>query len=259
MKAAHVDHPPVLALCGKGGVGKTSLAALIVKTLAADPKARVLAIDADPAVGLATALGVSVSRTVDEVRNALIRRVKAGLETDRGRMLAMLDDEMFSTISENKNIAFIAIGRPEAEGCYCQVNHMLKDIIAAMARNFDFVVIDGEAGVEQVNRRVMERVSHLILVSDASRKGLQVAETILKVSKTAIGCERAGLIVNRTRDREEYDRLAIPESLVPLGWIPEDDRVRTRDIEGKSLLDMAESPALHALRNCLAELGVPAA
>lgn len=246
----------VIALCGKGGVGKTSLSATIVKILSARLGSKVLAIDADPAVGLASALGVTVGKTVDDIRNELIRRVESGLETDKRQMLSMLDYEMFSAISERQNIAFLAIGRPEKEGCYCQVNHILKDLIASVADNFDFVVIDGEAGIEQVNRRVMERVSHLILVSDASAKGLHVAKTISEVSKTAIFYDRAGLIVNRVRGAAEYESLTIPPELDPLGWVPEDETIRSSDIAGQSLLEMPDSPAAEAVKNCLSSLGL---
>ena len=247
----------VIALCGKGGVGKTSLSAAIVKILSSDPQNRVLAIDADPAVGLSTSLGIQVNKTVDDIRNELIHRVEAGLETDKQQMIAMLEYEMFSAVSEHQNIAFIAIGRPEKDGCYCQVNHILKDLIASVADNFDYVVIDGEAGIEQVNRRVMEKVTHLILVSDASVKGIHVAGTILEVSDKVIHYDRAGLIINRVRDQKEYEKLVIPETLDRLGWIPEDDLIRASDIEGKSLLDINASTALAALERCLAEIDIP--
>jgi CO dehydrogenase maturation factor len=246
----------VIALCGKGGVGKTSISAAIVKILSSDPENKVLAIDADPAVGLSTSLGIQVHKTVDDIRNELIERVAAGLENDKTRMLAMLEYELFSAISEHKNIAFIAIGRPEKDGCYCQVNHILKDLIASVADNFDYVVIDGEAGIEQVNRRVMEKVSHLILVSDASAKGLNVANTIRQVSATAIDYEKSGLIVNRVRSRNEYTALRIPAGLERLGWIPEDDTLRAFDIAGKSILSMDETPAVKAIKNCLSEIGI---
>ena len=246
----------VLALCGKGGVGKTSLSATIVKILSSDPDKKVLAIDADPAVGLSTALGVTVNKTVDDIRNDLIRKVEEGKTTDKSEMLSMLDYEMFSAMKENNNIAFLAIGRPETEGCYCQVNHILKDLIASMADNFDYVVIDGEAGIEQVNRRVMEKVSHLILVSDASAKGINVVKTIQDVSKTTIDYNRAGLIVNRLRGREEYERIVIPQEIICLGWVPEDDTIRSFDIEGKSILEIKDSPAIQAVKNCLYEIGL---
>lgn len=244
----------VIALCGKGGVGKTSLSATIVKILSSDPDNKVLAIDADPAVGLSTALGVTVNKTVDDIRNDLIRKVEDGKTTDKSEMLTMLDYEMFSAMKENDNIAFLAIGRPEKEGCYCQVNHILKDLIASMADNFDYVVIDGEAGIEQINRRVMEKVSHLILVSDASRKGINVVQTIKEVSADAIDYEKAGLILNRLRNGKEREKLSIPPELNCLGWIPEDDTIRSFDIDGLSILEIDESPAIDALENCLNEL-----
>ncbi|MFH0998314.1 MAG: AAA family ATPase [Pseudomonadota bacterium] len=248
----------IIALCGKGGVGKTFLSAAIVKILKENPENKVLAIDADPAVGLATALGIKVRKTVDDIRNDLIRRVEAGNAEDKADMVSRLDYEMFSALEEIGNLAFLAIGRPEKEGCYCQVNHILKDIIAAMADNFDYVVIDGEAGVEQVNRRVMEKVSHLILVSDASAKGLNVAKTIQTVSGTAIKYDKAGLILNRIRGKEERERLFIPNELNCLGWIPEDDIIRTFDIESRSILKAPDCPAIQAARNCIALIGLPA-
>ena len=246
----------VIALCGKGGVGKTSLSATIVKILASESKNKVLAIDADPAVGLATSLGISVNKTVDDIRNELIRRVEDGKTTDKSEMLSMLDYEMFSALEEQENIAFLAIGRPEKEGCYCQVNHILKDLIASIADNFDFVIIDGEAGIEQVNRRVMEKVSHLLLVSDASAKGLNVVQTIKAVSDTAIDYEKAGLIINRLRSQSEYKKLIIPSELDCMGWVPEDETIRSYDIEGKSILEIHDSPVVRAVKNCLSEIGI---
>ena len=246
----------IIALCGKGGVGKTSISANIVKTLISDLKNKVLAIDADPAVGLATALGIRVGKTVDDIRNDLIRRVKAGEAQNKSEVLSRLDYEMFAALEERQNLAFLAIGRPENEGCYCQVNHMLKDIIVSLAENFDYVVVDGEAGVEQINRRVMETVTHLLLISDASKKGLEVAKTILNVADKAVCYQRAGLIVNRLHGPNEYKDLSLPESIDCLGWVPEDDTIRQTDIDGSSLLEIEDGPAMEAVRGCLAEIGI---
>jgi len=250
-KRAHI-----IAVCGKGGVGKTSISAMIVKLLLENPDNKVLAIDADPAVGLASALGIPVNKTVDDIRNDLIRKVKDGTSEDKAQILSRLDYEIFSALAEKKNLAFLAIGRPEKEGCYCQVNHMLKDLIVSMSGNFDYVVIDGEAGIEQVNRRVMEKVTHLVLVSDPSAKGLNVVKTIKEVSDSAVAYEKHGLILNRVRGESEFNQIKMPDELVPLGWIPEDNTIRSFDIDGRSILEIEDSPAMAAVENCLAEIGL---
>lgn len=246
----------IIALCGKGGVGKTSISASMIKILLTDPRKKVLAIDADPAVGLATALGIQVGRTVDDIRNELIRRIKSGEAQNKSEVLATLDYEMLAALEERQNLGFLAIGRPENEGCYCQVNHMLKDLIVSLAKNFDYVVIDGEAGIEQINRRVMESVTHLLLISDASKKGLEVAKTILCVADKAVSCRKAGLIVNRLHGTEEFESLHIPAPLDCLGWVPEDGTIRRTDIAGGSLLAAQDGPAADAVMGCLAGIGL---
>jgi CO dehydrogenase maturation factor len=246
----------VIAVCGKGGVGKTSISAIIVKILSSSAENRVLAIDADPATGLASALGIDVLKTVDDIRNDLIQNVQTGQTGNQAELIAMLDYEFLSALEERDNLAFLAIGRPENEGCYCQVNNLLKDIIASMASNFDYVVIDGEAGIEQVNRRVMERVSHMILVSDASAKALNVAQNLKQVADTTIKYEKLGLILNRIRNEAERSQVRVPFELSTFGWIPEDDTIRSYDIDDKSILKIPECPAMHALQDCLTAIGL---
>lgn len=240
--------PLLLAVCGKGGVGKTSISAIIVRILADNSDSRILAIDADPSVGLATALGFRGERTVNDIRNDLIGRIEKGESENRQALLAALDYEVLAALEERKNIAFLAIGRPEKEGCYCKVNAMLRDIIESVAGNFDYVVIDGEAGIEQVNRRVLAKVTHLLVVSDASAKGLKVAGTIGTVAGEAIHYERAGLLLNRIRDEGEKNRLSLPPASPLIGWVSEDDDIRGADIAGRNLMEIPQCPAIEAVR-----------
>ena len=119
----------IIAVCGKGGVGKTSISALIIRLLLEQKNARILAIDADPAIGFSTALGVLVGKTVDDVRNELIEATKGGLKEDKLSILSRLDYKVFEAMEEKDGFAFLAIGRPETDGCYCKVNSYLKEII----------------------------------------------------------------------------------------------------------------------------------
>ena len=152
----------VIALTGKGGVGKTSLSAAIVRVLTeAHPEAKILAIDADPAIGLSVALGVEVKETLDEIRLRVAKDVTEGLQ-DTQDILAEAKFRIFEAMQEQKGFAFLAIGRPEAAGCYCAINTYLRQVISLLVNEFDYVVIDGEAGIEQINRRVMEKVTHLL-------------------------------------------------------------------------------------------------
>ena len=251
--------PITIAMCGKGGVGKTTVAALVVKALADRGGGKILAIDADPAIGLSYALGIDVVKTVDDIRNDLIEKIRDDQVGDRLDTLLMLDYELFDALVEHKNFALLAIGRPEGEGCYCEVNHLLKDIILSLSTSFDVIIIDGEAGIEQINRRVMETVDHLVLVSDTSAKGLNVAKTIDSIAhgSKAVDYRRTGLLLNRIRDKREVDMIMDHAAMDLLGWISEDEMVREYDFEGKPYLDFPrESPTSAVIRKVLDAFGI---
>ncbi len=243
----------IIAVCGKGGVGKTAISAMMIRLLSESPEKRILAIDADPAVGLSGALGIEVHRTVDDIRNDLIKRYKDGVKNDREELITQLDYDLFESIRERDNLAFLAIGRPEAEGCYCQVNSILKDIIRDIAFNFDYVIIDAEAGIEQVNRRVMALVTHLFLVSDISARGRKVAASIVRVARQAISYQEAAILFNRVRAGDDVEFSGDRSLPGVLGFIPEDDVIREFDRAGKSFFDLPEAPAMAALRRALKE------
>ena len=255
----------ILALVGKGGVGKTTICSAFVRILSEKyPDARILAIDADPAVGLSTALGVTVKETLDDLRLEIIEKAAAGAGKEALELLGEVRYRIFDALIETDRFAFLAIGRPEGAGCYCAVNAYLKEVIEMISRDFDFVVIDGEAGIEQVNRRVMEKVTHLFFVSDGSKKGLQVADAIHQVADELVQYEKCGMILNRVEDPElVIGKLCGPDgegkglvSGVPvLSVIPGDPAHARNDVLGKSIFELPkDSPVLTGAEEALEKM-----
>jgi CO dehydrogenase maturation factor len=236
----------IIAVCGKGGVGKTSFSALLIKELSRRKDMKILAIDADPAVGLATALGMQVQKTVDDIRKDIISRISQGVARAGKDMSAQLDYEIFEALGQREGVALLAIGRPEDEGCFCKVNNLLKDIIRDLAAKFDVVIIDGEAGVEQINRRVMKKVDHLILVSDTSAKAVNVTAAIAHVAadNRAVDFQSMGLVINRVRNAGEVEDIKKRTELDIFGWMPDDDMIRDYDFRGQPLTAMPATSAM---------------
>lgn len=243
--SAEERSPVILALAGKGGVGKTSVSALFVRILKETyPDKRILAIDADPAIGLATALNVDVTSTVDDIRKLFVESVEEGRKAAAIELLGEAKYRIADSLVTLDNVCFLAIGRPESAGCYCKVNAYLKEVISLLSKNFDYIVIDGEAGIEQVNRRVMEKVTHLILVSDASKKGLMVSKTIYNVAKDLVMFRESGLILNRVPNLslvEEVDTLGLPL----LAAIEDDKEMTLSDIHGDSVLALPKESEIY--------------
>ena len=234
------ENAMMIALSGKGGVGKTSIAAAIVKLLVqAYPDKKILAIDADPAVGLATALGVEVSMTVDDIRKEIVQAASDGQTTAAIELLGDARYRIFDALTESDGFSFLAVGRPESAGCYCKVNAYLKEVISLLSTAFDYVVIDGEAGIEQINRRVMEKVTHLLLVTDASKKGIQVISSIKQVADELVMYKKVGAIVNRIPDECVIPHIDIPDIPV-LSWIATDPDLLICDIEGKTVTGLSD-------------------
>ena len=233
----------VIALAGKGGVGKTSLSAAIVRLLTEKrPDAKILAIDADPAVGLSVALGVEVTETLDQIQKRVAEDVTGKLK-DTQDILAEAKFRLYDAMAEQRGFAFLAIGRPEAAGCYCAINTYLKKVIEMLVDDFDYVVIDGEAGIEQINRRVLEKVTHLVCVSDQSQKGLKIIGTIRDVAGELVMYDEIGLIVNRALfpERIETDEI---EGVPIVSVIPQDDAMTENDVEGKNIFELPQEAGI---------------
>ncbi len=236
-----MKNPIIIAVAGKGGVGKTSISAAIVKQLVKNfPDKKILAIDADPAVGLSTALGIEPKKTVDDIRKNIIETVGHGNSRETIELLNEARNQIFEAMVEKQGYCFIAVGRPESAGCYCKVNSYLKDVISILAEEFDYVVIDGEAGIEQINRRVMEKVSHLILITDPSKKGTQVIKTIKSVADELVMYQKVGVIVNRVFDASLKDAINVGD-LPVLAYIENDKNLAGFDMLGKSVFDLPDN------------------
>ena len=245
----------IIAVAGKGGLGKTSISAAFVRLLTERyPDARILAIDADPAVGLSTALGVEVTETLDDIRKGIVHSVENGAQRQALEMLSEARFRILDSLVEEQKFSFLAIGRPETAGCYCKVNAYLKEVINLLSHDFDYVVIDGEAGIEQINRRVMEKVTHLILITDPSRKGTQVVDTIRRVADELVMYDRCGAIINRVTDPSLIPFIQVENTEI-LSIIASDSVHAANDIQGKTVFDLPEdSPVMAGAKEALQKL-----
>lgn len=247
----------MIAVAGKGGVGKTSLSGAMVKALvAAYPDKKILAIDADPAVGLSTVLNVDVTTTIDDIRKQVVATVENGDTKTAIELLSEAKYEIYDAIVEQDGYAFIAIGRPESAGCYCKINSYLKEVITLLSSQFDYVVIDGEAGIEQINRRVMEKVSHLILVTDASKKGCQVIKTIKDVADELVMYDRIGVVANRVPNESVVEYMDLGD-LELLATIETDTDLATCDMKGENIFYLPKDAKIVAgATKALLKMGV---
>ena len=251
------NNATIIALSGKGGVGKTSISAAIVKLLVETyPDKKILAIDADPAVGLSTALGIEVQTTIDDIRKEIVSTVEDGDVKTAIELLGDARYKIFDALVETDGFAFIAVGRPESAGCYCKINSYLKEVISILSNDFDYVVIDGEAGIEQINRRVMEKVTHLLLITDASKKGTQVINTIKSVADELVMYKKIGAIVNRLPDESVIPHINT-NGIPVLSYIENDKNLAIYDIEGKNIIRLPEdSNVVNGVRKALKELEI---
>ena len=247
----------ILAVAGKGGVGKTSIAANMVRVLTeAYPGKKILAIDADPAVGLSTALGIEVKTTIDDIRKSVVAAAEDGDNKTALELLGEARYQIFDALVEQNGFSFIAVGRPEAAGCYCKINTYLKAVIQILSEQFDYVVIDGEAGIEQINRRVMEKVTHLFLVTDSSKKGTDVIKTIKSVADDLVMSEKTGVIANRLPDKSIVEKMNLGDLQI-VAAIESDSNLATFDLNGDNVFFLPKDAAIvEGTRTALKNTGI---
>lgn len=242
-----------VAVCGKGGTGKTVLTAMMAKVLcegAGNP--RILLVDADPAMGLQSALGVDAGRTIGEIREEVIRTARRANREETIETAEMLDYMVLDALREMDGYSLLVMGRTEAVGCFCPVNELLRETIEVLSKSFDLVLIDGEAGLEHINRKVVRRLDTLLIATDASARGMQTAAMIKKMVEVdrVIECPRIGLVFNRAASGQEAVVQAANEmGLELLGCIPEDSNITHYDLQGTPIVGLPDtSPSVVAVK-----------
>lgn len=188
-----------IAITGKGGVGKTTLAGLLVTRLIAAGRRPVLAVDADPNTCLDTVLGVALRQTIGGVREEARQLAGKGQSAGVSKQ-ELLELKIAESLVEAADFDFLAMGRPEGPGCYCFANNVLKTALGAIAKNYPYVVLDNEAGLENLSRRIAPKVDLLVLVADPSRRGLETLRRLYQLAREMdIAYGRLALVINRLR------------------------------------------------------------
>ena len=232
----------IIAVSGKGGTGKTLVSSILVKLLSKTGK-DLLVIDADPDSNMPETLGVNVEKTVGDVREDLKKDIGDGNIPVGANKWDILDYKIMESIIETPDFDLLMMGRPEGSGCYCAVNNMLRKIIENVSSNYDFIVIDTEAGLEHLSRRTTQSVDTMLVVSDSSRRGLQTASRVGKLAKDLeISFKNLYLILNRVNsdNKNELIEQAKDTGIELAGIIHDDETIAKFDLEGKPLIELAE-------------------
>ena len=245
-----------IAIAGKGGVGKSTIAALVVRWLNEHGRTSVLAVDADANVNLHDLLGVEPAEAIGAIREEMKEKVNdlpGGMTKQQ-----FLEHKIHQSLVETRNFDLIVMGRPEGPGCYCYANSLLREILKALADNYQFVVIDNEAGMEHLSRRTAQKINYLLIISDPTVRGVQTAGRISRLLKELdTRVDHKGLLINRARGElsQEVRAQIEQEALNLLAVFPEDDALLEADAKGTPAYSAAAESALYeALSQCLNKL-----
>lgn len=235
----------VIAMAGKGGTGKTTIAALIIRLVREKKLGSVLGIDADPNSNLAEALGLmpkeTIGRILDEVA-AHPEKIPAGMPKDR-----FIEYRVQEAVLEGDGFDVLTMGKPEGPGCYCYVNNVLRGIMAALVKDYDYVIIDNEAGLEHLSRRTARSADSLVMVSDATKAGLKASRRINELTgELDIKIKKKFLLVNRYGGNMKE---AAIQGVDYLGNIPSDAGIEKISANGGSVMELDNDAAsITALR-----------
>ena len=253
----------IIAVAGKGGVGKTTLTGLMIQYLCENGKTPILAVDADANSNLNEVLGVEAPPTLGEIREEIERAgmaqnspIPAGMA--KGDYLQMrLED----AITEEKDFDLMVMGRTQGQGCYCFVNGLVQTQIQRLQANYPYLVVDNEAGMEHISRGLLPTMDVAILVSDCSRRGVQAAGRIAALMQELnFKPKQVGLIVNRAPDGKldagTMDEIQ-KQGVHLFGVVPQSDEVYRYDCDGKPTVQLPkDSPVRTTLVRILQNIGL---
>lgn len=246
----------VIAMTGKGGVGKTTLSALAIQWLVARGEAPVLAVDADSNANLNEMLGVSYDATVGGIRESARRQA----ETLKGiSKQEFLDLQVQSALVEQAGYDLIVMGRPEGQGCYCFANNVLREVLRKLSATYKHIVIDSEAGLEHIARRTLLALDHMVIVSDCTLRGIRTAARVSALAdEVGLPAKSRGLVVNRAPNGALPPAVrdaAAASGLRLLAAIPFDDHVASTDSRGDGAAGIpADAPSRKAAEALFEEL-----
>ena len=259
----HIPMVFSIALAGKGGTGKTTISGLLLDSLVKSGKGPILAVDADANSNLNEVLGIEKPVSLGELREEIAR---SELDETSPIPIGMskqeyVDFRFASALVEEDNYDFLVMGRTQGKGCYCYINDVLKGQLEKYYQNYQYLIIDNEAGLEHISRGILPPVDLILLVSDCSRRGIQAAGRIAAmVQELDLKAAKTGLIVNRAPGGELSDGLQEEialQKLDLLGVLPQDGLVFEYDSAGKPLVELPmESPVRQALGNILETLRI---
>ena len=253
----------VIAVAGKGGVGKTTLTGLIIQYLGEKGKGPILAVDADANSNLNEVLGVKVDATLGDVREEVARSEMAKDNPIPAGMTKAdyMEFKFDGALVEDDDFDLLVMGRTQGKGCYCFVNGLLQAQLQRLEKNYPYIIVDNEAGMEHISRGVLPSMQTAILVSDCSRRGVQAVGRIAKlIEECDMHPRQIGLIINRAPGgvlNEGTKQEIENQGLHLLGVVPQDETVFDYDCEGKPTINLPEdSPVKKAIREIVDKLDI---
>jgi CO dehydrogenase maturation factor len=233
-KEEHKSMSYTIALAGKGGTGKTTMAGLLIRYMVENGKRPVLAVDADANSNLNEVLGVSTGRTIGDAREEMKQGGLPGMTKD-----IFMEMRIQEALIESEGFDLIVMGRPEGQGCYCAANTLLSQFIEKLSENYPFMVVDNEAGMEHISRLTTREIDALLIVSDSSRRGLQAGIRIGELTKElGLKIEKRWVIINQASagdlgEAKDWEKLLEENGLKLLGVVPQDELIYEFDKAGK--------------------------